>query len=81
MTTKTILAMGLGSGVTEAGIRSWHGRFGPVVRVDIIREGNAANPVALVEMAIGDGVAAYLASRLSKYWHDGAVVNAWPLMH
>lgn len=81
MTTKKILITGLRAGATEASIQSWLGRFGPVVQVDIIREGSAADPFALVEMDIGDGVAAYLVSRLSNYWHEGAVVNARLLHH
>jgi RNA recognition motif. (a.k.a. RRM, RBD, or RNP domain) len=81
MTTKKILIRGLGGGVTEVDVQSWLGRFGPIVQVDIIREGNAANPYALVQMDIGDAAAATLVSRLSNYWHEGAVVSAWLLHH
>jgi hypothetical protein len=81
MTTKTILVTGLGCGVTEVGVQSWLARFGPVVQVDMIREGNAANPYALVQMDIGDAAAATLVSRLSNYWHEGALVSAWLLHH
>lgn len=81
MTTKKILLTGFGSGVTEVGIHSWLGRFGTVVRVDIIREGHAADPLALVEMQIGNGTAAFLVSRLSNYWHEGRSVSARLLHH
>jgi hypothetical protein len=81
MTTKKFLITGLGAGVTEAGVRAWLGDYGPVVQVAIIRDGNAADPVALVEMAIGDGTAGYLVSRLCNYWHEGAMVNARLLSH
>jgi hypothetical protein len=81
MTTKKILISGLGSKATEDSIRSWLGHFGPVVLVDIIRDGDADNPVVLVELAIGDEAAANLVSRLSDYWHEGKLVNARLLHH
>ncbi len=81
MTTKKILITGLGAAATEESIRSWLGRFGQVVRVDIIRDGDADRPIALVEMEIGDGTAAYLAFRLSDYTHDGDQVKARLLNH
>ena len=81
MTTKKILITGLGAAATEESIRSWLSRFGPVVRVDIIRDGDAAKPLAVVEMDIGEGAAAYLASRLSNCWYEGAIVGARLLHH
>jgi hypothetical protein len=81
MTTKKLLLTGFGPEVTEAGVRDWLSSYGQVVRVDIIRDGNAADPLVLVEMAIGDGTAAYLLSRLSDYWHAGALINARLLNH
>lgn len=80
-TTKKILVTGLRSGATESAVQSWLSSFGPVARVEIIREGNAASPCALVHMDIGDAAAAILVSRLSHYWHDGAMVNASLLHH
>ena len=79
--TKKILITGLGAGVTEEGVRSLLGRFGTVVQVDIIREGSADKPLALVEMCIGNGSAAYLVTRLSNYWHEGSSVSARLLHH
>ena len=81
MTTKKILITGLGAAATEESIRSWLGRFGQVVRVDIIRDGDADRPIAVVEMEIGEGAAAYLAFRLSDYGHDGDQVKARLLHH
>lgn len=81
MTIKKILITGLGANAAEDDIRSWLGRFGPIERVYIIREGNNFDPVALVEMTIGDAAAAYMLSRLSDYWHDGKLVNARLLHH
>lgn len=81
MTTKKFLIMGLGPDSTEENIRAWLGHFGPVVLVDIIRDGDAADPVTFVEMEIGDGAAARLVSRLTDYWHDGKLVNARLLHH
>ena len=80
MTTKKILITGLRADIDEVGVRALLERFGPVTRVDIIRDGNADEPVALAEMSIGDGPAAYLTFRLTNYWHDGKVINA-RLMH
>lgn len=81
MTTKKFLIMGLGPDSTEESIRRWLGHFGPVVLVDIIRDGDAADPVTFVEMAIGDAAAAHLVSRLSDYWHEGKLINARLLHH
>lgn len=47
MSTKKILMTGIGTNATEQGIRALLGRFGPVGRIDIIREGNPNEPVAL----------------------------------
>jgi len=81
MTTKRIMLTGLGAAATEESIRAWLGCFGPVLRIDIIRDGDADSPVALVEMEIGDGAAASLVFRLSDYWHEGKLVNARLLIH
>lgn len=81
MATKKILITGIGATATERGIRSLLDRFGPVEKMDIIREGSQEEPVALVEMDIGDGAAAYLLSRLTQYWHDGCLLSACLLMH
>lgn len=80
-TPQKILITGFDAAVTEASVRSWLERFGLVARVDIIRKGDTAAPVTLVEMDIGDGAAEYLVARLNNYWHDGAIVNAWLLHH
>ncbi len=81
MTTKRILITGLGTDASEQGIRSLLGQFGPVKRVEIIRQGNPDEPVALVEMHIGDGMVAHLESRLAGYWHEGSLISACLLMH
>jgi len=81
MTTKKILIKGLGADVTEAAVRSRLNRFGLVVQVDIVREGNVADPSALVEMDIGDKAAEYLVFRMSSIWHDDTVVSAQLLNH
>ena len=81
MATKKILIKGLAADVTEAGIRTRLDRFGPVVRVDIIREGIAGDPSALVEMDIGDKAAEYLVFRLNRFWHEDVVVSAQRLNH
>ena len=81
MTTKKFLITGLGTAANEDSIRSWLGHFGPVVLVDIIRDGDAADPITFVEMEISDAAAAHLVSRLSDYWHDGKLVNARLLHH
>lgn len=78
---KKILLMGLGAKATEAGVRTWLSCFGPVRNVDLVREGDAKAPLALVEMDISDGQAFFLVSRISNYWHDGSLINARLLTH
>jgi hypothetical protein len=75
MTTKKILLTGLGATTTEESILAWLGEFGPVLRVDIIRDGDTEHPVVLVEMGIGSEAAANLVLRLSDYWHEGKQVS------
>ena len=81
MATKKILIKGLGADASEATVRSRLDRFGPVVRIDIIHEGSAADPAALVEMDIGDKAAEYLVYRLNRFRHEDAVVSALLLNH
>jgi hypothetical protein len=73
--------MGLRSTVTEASILAWLAQYGPVSHVQVVRDGNAAAPVAVVVMAIGDQQAFQLAARITNYWHDGALLNARVLIH
>jgi len=81
MTTKTIIITGLNSDATELAVQSWLGSFGPVVRVEMVRDGNPNLPYALVQMEISDAAASALVSRMSHYWHEGAMVSAWLLHH
>lgn len=81
MTTKKILITGIGGATTEESIHSWLGYFGSVLRVNIIRDGDAEHPVALVEMDISEGAVSFLVNRLSNYWHEGAVINAQRMNH
>lgn len=78
---KKILLMGLSPTVTEAGIRSWLSGFGAVRTVELVREGDAAAPVAVIEMDISDGQAFFIESRICNYWHDGSLVSARLLNH
>lgn len=81
MITKKLLITGLGATATDDSIRSLLGRFGPVARVDVIRDGDAKHPVAIVEMAIDDEGASNLVFRLSDHVHDGKPINALILNH
>lgn len=76
MTTKKLLIKGLDADATEAGIRSWLDRFGPVKRVEIIREGHPTNPSVLVEMDLDDKAAEYLVAQISCFYHSSAAVSA-----
>jgi hypothetical protein len=78
---KKILLMGLSPTATEAGIRSWLNGFGPVRNVDFVRDGDANAPLAVVEMDISDEQTFFILSRISSYWHDGALVSARLLIH
>ncbi len=81
MTTKKILITGIGVDATEQDIRSLLGQFGPVDQIEIICEGSAEEPVALVEMDISDGQAFHLTQRITGYWHEGGVLSAHLMMH
>jgi hypothetical protein len=78
---KKILLMGLSATATEAGIHSWLSGFGAVRKVDLVREGNATAPVAVIEMDITDAQAFLIVSRISSYWHGGSLVSARLLSH
>jgi hypothetical protein len=80
MTTKKFLIKGTSADSTEESIGTWLSRFGPIKRVEIIRDGNPDDPVALLEMNIGDGAAGYLLSHLTDYWHEGKLITA-QLLH
>ena len=81
MTTKKFLITGLGFAATEEGLLAWLSHFGQIERVQVIRDGNPDEPVALVEMTISDGAAGYLLSHLTDYWHEGKLVSARLLHH
>ncbi|HEX8964181.1 MAG TPA: RNA-binding protein [Rhodocyclaceae bacterium] len=81
MTTKVILLTGLGAASTADGIREWMRRFGPVVHVDFVRDGNAAAPLAVVEMEVSEAQAFFIVSRLTNYWHEGSLVSARLMVH
>ena len=78
---KKILLMGLSPTATEAGIRSWLNGFGSVLNVDVVRDGDADAPIAVVRMDITDGQAAFIVSRIQRYWHDGSLISARLLIH
>lgn len=79
--TKKILIMGLRATATAAGIHSWLSGFGAVGKVDLVRDGEATAPLAVIEMDITDGQAALIVSRIQRYWHDGALISACLLVH
>jgi hypothetical protein len=78
---KKILLMGLSASATEATIRSWLSGYGQVKQVDLVRDGDAETPLAVVEMDISAGQAFLIVSRISSYWHDGSLVSARLLPH
>ncbi len=59
MTTKKILITGISVNTTEQGLRFLLGQFCSVEQIDIICEDSREEPVALVEMNLGDGQASY----------------------
>jgi hypothetical protein len=81
MVTKKFAITGLGPTTTKDSVHILMDRFGPVVDIEIIRDGDAAAPIALVAMAIGDAQAYSLTSRISNYWYDGCVLSANLLHH
>jgi hypothetical protein len=78
---KKILLVGLGPNATEEAIRSWLSGFGSVIDVELVREGDAKAPVALIRMDISEAEAFFIVSRISNYWHEGSLVSARLLTH
>lgn len=78
---KKIMLTGLQPDVTEEGIKEALEKFGPVLRVSIIRDGDPNAPWVIVEMAISDVEAYQLTSRVTDIWHNGKMVNARVLLH
>ena len=81
MAMKKFLLTGFGPATTKENIQSFLGEFGPVVEVDILRDGNATLLVAFVEMDIGDEQALHLTSRFNNFRHEGHRVNVWRVLH
>ena len=79
--TRKFAITGLGQATTKDSVQVLLDGFGPVVDVEIIRDGDAAAPIAIVEMAIGDAQAYRLTSRINNYWHDGRALSASVLHH
>jgi hypothetical protein len=78
---KKVLLVGFDGSLTEESVRSLLERFGPIHRVDILRQGNANAPLVVVEMDIGDATTVLLTSRIRRYWSKGRVINAHALVH
>lgn len=81
MTIKKFLLLGIDADSNEENIGTWMSRFGPIQRVEIIRDGDPNSPVALLEMDISEGATAYLLSHLTDYWHEGRLLTARLLHH
>lgn len=78
---KKFMLTGVSPDVKETDIRQGLEKLGPVSSVQIIREGDAASPVVIVEMDITDAQAFQLTSRVTDYWHDGRMINVRLLLH
>lgn len=78
---KKILFSGVAVDVDEKRVREQLERVGPVVEVNIIRDGDPNRPVVLVTMDIDDDLAFRITSRVSHYWHDGNLITARVLPH
>jgi hypothetical protein len=78
---KKFLLTGFGPATTKENIQSWLAEFGPVVDVEIIRDGNATALVVFFKMEIGDVQAFRLTSRINNYWHEGRMVSVRQVLH
>lgn len=79
---KTIMLSGLSPAVSEDGLRAaLEKNFGAVAKIEIVRDGNPDQPLALVYMDIDDEAAFALQQRLSDIWHDGRRINARLMLH
>lgn len=81
MTTKVLLLTGLDAASSEDRIREWIRQFGPVRHVEFVRDGDATAPIAVVEMDISEAQAFFIVSRISDYWHEGALISARLMAH
>ena len=54
--------------------------FGPVVDVNILHDRNVTVLVAFVEMEIAEEQVLRLTSRVSNFWYEGNMVNAWRVL-
>jgi hypothetical protein len=73
---KTIVITGAGSDVNEAQVRQELETLGPLVDVQIVRDGDPEKPLVLAVMDISDGAAAFIVSRIQKRWHNGRLITA-----
>ncbi len=78
---KKILFSGVAVDVDEKRVREQLEPLGPVVEVNIIRDGDPNRPVVLVTMDIDDELTFRITSRVSHYWHDGNLITARVLPH
>lgn len=78
---KKIMLTGLSPAVSEESVKAAMEKFGPVLSVAIIRDGEPNAPWVIVEMDIGDEQAHQLTSRVTDIWNDGKMLNARILLH
>lgn len=56
-------------------------RFGPVHVVDVVREGDPAQPWFIVDMCITPDTATEIARRIEGAYFKGRFVRAWVMLH
>lgn len=79
---KRILLTGISPESTEESLRTAiEPHFGPIDRVEIVRDGDAGNPMAILDMPLSDQQAFRMVQRITDIWHDGRRVNARLLLH
>ena len=78
---KKILLTGLNSDVTAEKLGEALSRFGEVIAVQIVRDGDPDAPIAIVQMNISDQQSHILTTRITDIWHAGQRVNARLILH
>jgi hypothetical protein len=66
---------------SEDRVRAALAPYAPIVSVRIERQGDPANPMAVVEVDLDSIAAGRLAYRLDGLWHEGKFLRAHLLMH
>jgi len=76
-----ILVSGLQPDFDLEALRERMSHFGPVVDIDVVRDGDPRQPWAIVEMALGVAEATEVARRIDGIHHVDRFIRARAMLH